>query len=190
MFAALAVAATLTLNVHVAPGVPAPIVPDALEEAAAIWRGAGLTLHWVVDPAQSECSLRVVIENAAPGASRRMLPLGWIGFDADEPSEDIHLSFNNALSLLQDVKGADEVFRLTNAERNALLSRALGRALAHELGHYLLGSREHTRTGLMQTARPATDFFDPGHGRFAIARSQERIVASRWPKFLMAATNH
>lgn len=190
MFAALAVAATLTLNVHVAPGIPAPIVPDALAEAAAIWRGAGLTLHWVVDPAESNCSLHVVIENAAPGGSHRMLPLGWIGFDADEPTEEIHVSFSNAVALLQDVKGAAEEFRLTAAERDALLSRALGRALAHELGHYLLGSREHTRTGLMQTARPATDFFEPGHGRFAIARFQERIVASRWPKFLTAATDH
>jgi hypothetical protein len=190
MFAALAVAATLTLNVHVAPGVPAPIVPDALEEAAAIWRGAGLTLHWVVDPAEPGCSLSVVIENTAPGGSHRMLPLGWINFEADQPTEEIHLSFNNAVTLLEDVKGADEAFRLTTAERNAMLSRALGRALAHELGHYLLGSREHTRRGLMQTARPATDFFERGNGRFAIAPSQERIVASRWPKFLMAATNH
>jgi hypothetical protein len=189
MFAVLAVAATLTLNVHVAPGVPAPIVPAALEEAAAIWRGAGITLHWVVDPAESNCSLGVVIENAVPGASHKVLPLGWIGFDADEPSEEIHVSFSNAVTLLQEVKG-DEAFRLTNVERHALLSRALGRALAHELGHYLLGSREHTRSGLMQTARPATDFFDAGNGRFAIASSQERIVASRWPKFLMAATNH
>jgi len=189
MFAALAVAA-LTLNVHVAPGVPAPIVPEALEEAAAIWRGAGLTLQSVVDPAEPGRSLRVVIENAAPGASRRMLPLGWIGFDADGPTEDIHVSFSNALTLLQDVNGAEAVFRLTSAERNALLSRAIGRALAHELGHYLLGSRAHTRTGLMQTARPATDFFGQGRERFVIARSQERIVAARWPRFLTAATDH
>src|SRR5262249_62227512 len=30
------------------------------------------------------------------------------------------------------------------------LARALGRALAHEIGHYLFGTREHTTDGLMR----------------------------------------
>src|SRR5262245_54359951 len=39
----------------------------------------------------------------------------------------------------------------TFSERNdLLLSRALGRALAHEIGHYLLGTSRHTSRGLMR----------------------------------------
>jgi hypothetical protein len=33
---------------------------------------------------------------------------------------------------------------------DTFLARALGRALAHEIGHYLLGTREHTLHGLMR----------------------------------------
>ena len=42
-----------------------------------------------------------------------------------------------------------------------LLARAMGRALAHEMGHYLLASKEHTKNGLMQAHRTATEFFGP-----------------------------
>jgi hypothetical protein len=190
---------SITLSVHAAPGVPAAVTRLALEEAAAIWRGVGLTLHWTIDDRagaagaipvpDEECALRVIVDDAPPPASGTMMPLGWIGFDANDPTEEIHLSFSNALALMQDVRGAGEAFRLTQMERNILLSRAVGRALAHELGHYLLGSRDHTRTGLMQTARPATDFFEPGSDRFAIAPAQQRLIASRWVKVSMAATN-
>ena len=38
--------------------------------------------------------------------------------------------------------------------RNLILGRALGRALAHEIGHFLLRSRQHSETGLMQAAQP------------------------------------
>ena len=190
---------SITLTVHASPEVPAPIVSGALEEAAVIWRRVGLTLHWTIDDragaprssgtADEVCALRVTIDAAPPAAAGTMMALGWIAFNADEPGEEIHLSFNNAMALLRDVRGADVALRLTLMERNILLSRAVGRALAHELGHYLLGSREHTRTGLMQTARSASDFFEPGQNRFEIAPAQQRLIASRWMKFSMASTN-
>ena len=45
---------------------------------------------------------------------------------------------------------------------NALVPRVLGRALAHEIGHYVLGSRGHVRTGLMtQGFRPYEVTFGP-----------------------------
>jgi hypothetical protein len=180
---------SITVSVRAARGIPRRVVPEALEEAAAIWRTAGLTLHWMIDDggaadgsADGGCALIVSVEDAPAATAGTMMPLGWIEFDREDPTEEIHLSFNNALALMQDVKGAGEVFRLTQMERDVFLSRALGRALAHELGHYLLGSREHTKNGLMQTARAATDFFTPGRERFAIAPVQQRLIAARWAR--------
>jgi hypothetical protein len=36
------------------------------------------------------------------------------------------------------------------AIHDAAVGRALGRALAHEIGHFLLRTRQHSPTGLMQ----------------------------------------
>jgi hypothetical protein len=83
------------------------------------------------------------------------------------------------------------VFQKTTFERELLLGRALGRALAHELGHYLLATKDHASKGLLRGARSAQEFFSPDRSSFAIqpidrglivARlSKEADVASRWP---------
>ena len=184
----------ITLSVHAAPKIKPAIVAAALDEAAAVWRGSGVALRWTIDPRDAEpadpgCALRVVIEDAPPAARGTMMPLGWIGFDgSNTPTDEIHLSFSNVMTLIQDAEGADVASRLTHVELNLLTSRALGRALAHEIGHYLLGSKEHTRSGLMQSGRPATDFFSPGRERFAIAPAQLKEIASRWTH--LSASSH
>jgi hypothetical protein len=42
-----------------------------------------------------------------------------------------------------------------------LLSRALGRALAHEIGHYLLGTSRHTALGLMRAHFSPLELLEP-----------------------------
>lgn len=44
----------------------------------------------------------------------------------------------------------------------------LGRALAHEIGHYLLGTHTHARNGLMRSTFDALEFTDPRSGTFAL----------------------
>jgi hypothetical protein len=48
------------------------------------------------------------------------------------------------------VRRGEGLTSLPAALADMFLARALGRALAHEIGHYLLGTREHTRHGLMR----------------------------------------
>ena len=60
------------------------------------------------------------------------------------------------------------------AAADALLPRVLGRALAHEAGHFLLQSRQHTRGGLMTaTLRPDQTTFD-SDAAFRLSRSLAR----------------
>lgn len=42
------------------------------------------------------------------------------------------------------------------ALHNLIVGRALGRALAHEIGHFLLRTRYHSPTGLMRALQPIT----------------------------------
>jgi hypothetical protein len=46
------------------------------------------------------------------------------------------------------------------------LGLVLGRALAHEIGHFLLGAAEHARRGLMRASFPARDLVDPRAAKF------------------------
>ena len=47
------------------------------------------------------------------------------------------------------------VEQMPQSQRETLLARAMGRALAHELGHYLLASKVHTEHGLMKAVLTA-----------------------------------
>jgi hypothetical protein len=64
-------------------------------------------------------------------------------------------------------------------QRETLLGRAMGRALAHELGHYLLASKVHTQRGLMKPIMTAFELFMPDASAFRIDPAQRRTVAAR-----------
>jgi hypothetical protein len=64
-------------------------------------------------------------------------------------------------------------------QREILLARAMGRALAHELGHFLLASKLHTPRGLLKAGRTATELFSTSRGGFKIDASQRQQIAAR-----------
>src|SRR6185436_2392293 len=115
------------------------------------------------------------------------LPLGWIGFGEDgRPSRDIYVSHANALALLLMMRGFTD--RMPRAELETMLGRAMGRALAHELGHFLLASKTHSAAGLMRARRTSSEFFSNERTRFALDAEQRAIVMSRYqPGSLLAA---
>src|SRR5262249_19924401 len=53
--------------------------------------------------------------------------------------------------------------------RERAIGRAVGRVLAHELGHYLLRSRWHARSGLMRAAHNTADLVGPERAMFALS---------------------
>jgi hypothetical protein len=179
----------ITLAVHVAPGISEKTVTFALAEAAAIWRGPGVTLVWEIDRAGGAAGaachgpcvrMNVLVENDASATAFGPMALGWIAFDeANDPAREIHLSYGNAVMLVEEWYGMAEVSRMTIYEREVLIGRALGRALAHELGHYLFRSKDHTKTGLMRAHQRAQDFFNPSPGRFDVDAAQKMLIASR-----------
>jgi hypothetical protein len=197
MLTALALAAAtvippISVSVRAAPNLPRAMVVQTLEEAAAIWRAADVTFAWrIVDGTSDEhaivtavlsriTSLRVTIDED-PGPERdRGLPIGWIIFDgAGSPTPDIHLSYANAMTLIRASEGAAVVGRMTVMELRTYLSRALGRALAHEMGHYLLASKAHTPDGLMRGSRPASEFLGAHRDGFQIAPALKAAVGSQ-----------
>ena len=98
-----------------------------------------------------------------------------------EDRGDWLFSFANVCDLLKDA----HVFpgpsaSMPVAYRDTLLSRAIGRALAHEIGHYLFASKVHTPAGLMKAVHSAVELFSPTRGHFMVtAAEQMRVVARR-----------
>jgi hypothetical protein len=67
---------------------------------------------------------------------------------------------------MASVKGRAGYGLITVDERR--LGVVLGRALAHEVGHYLLGTHTHARHGLMRPHFSAFEFTDLRDGTFAL----------------------
>jgi len=68
---------------------------------------------------------------------------------------------------------------MPRAERETMLGRAMGRALAHEMGHYLLASKAHSVKGLMRAKRTAVEFFAIERTRFELDAEQRTAVTLR-----------
>jgi len=122
----------------------------------------------------------VGVNRGARESDPHVLPLGWIVFEAGSPRQEIYVSFANASDLLNSSEFVvGRVSTLTNRERYILLGRAMGRALAHEIGHYLLGSKAHTATGIMQARRGAAELFSSSRRGFQVEVTQRQLIAAR-----------
>ena len=179
LVAILAHPSSLVLLVEAAPGVSNGIVSGALDEATAIWRAAGVMIEWRLSNESSieldPLTVRVLFEEARGSVSGRDLPLGWINFDASGRSEGVaHLSYPNVVHLLDDT----EAFRnRPTSYRELLAARALGRALAHELGHHLTASKVHSPSGLMKGRRLIDELFSPARTGFSLNTNERERVA-------------
>jgi hypothetical protein len=184
----------VAINVLVAPEVSAALVSRILAETSAIWRSGGFEFVWqrVAREAlpfaslpeagpRGSSPLRVVIGDSKGVARDSRTPLGWIVFDDEhEPQPEIYLSWMNARSLMEAARQVVGVAaHMPSTQRELLLGRALGRALAHELGHYLLASKVHTKGGLMKASRTAAELFGTASHGFQLDQSQRRMVAAR-----------
>jgi hypothetical protein len=168
------------VSVIVGRGISPSLVTRILAETDAIWRPGGFTFVWQREGGLAT-ALRVTIDGERQAPVDGQTPLGWIHFDERSvPEPEIHLSYANATDYLQLSVGVVGIMsKMPTAERELLLGRAMGRALAHEMGHYLLASKAHTKAGLMQTQRSASDLFGNDRRRFQIDEIQQSAVAAR-----------
>jgi hypothetical protein len=184
----------MIVNVTAAPGMSQQLVNAVLAEADAIWRPSGVTFVWRRAPQLVASypgatglapyvpnTLRLTIGESRGVAREGHIPLGWIVFnDGTVPEQEIYLSHANALTMMEDARGVvGLVGQMPAMQRQTLLSRAMGRALAHELGHYLLASKTHTPGGLMKAVMTAVELFMPDSRGFRIEPAQRRAVAAR-----------
>ena len=184
----------MVVNVTAASDVSPSLVSRMLEETDAVWRNSGVTFVWrraaheVVPYARvgeqgpfMPSTLRIVIGNDPGVAHDQRLPLGWIVFDdMTTPEQEIYVSYLNARQFIAGARGiVGLVEQMTTVERETYMGRAMGRVLAHELGHYLLASKSHTTAGLMRASHTARDLFAHERLHFEIAPAERQQLVAR-----------
>jgi hypothetical protein len=150
---------TLSIRVYDKAGVSATILEEASNQAARLFRAAGIRICWEHPSTESAQDLGTDMTAAAfeqPNnrpylvirLMRRTPPTiapGALGYSLPFSHRGAHV-----------VIFYDRVEALTRS-LNTSASVVLGHTMAHELGHVLLGSSQHTRGGLMQACwTPAT----------------------------------
>lgn len=144
--------------------VPATSLDIAMREVQAIWATAGLHLvrhdpSIVLTPALMRRQVPIVIRRALTSTTLRIgrvnMPsaesLGRVGLDSEgHPVGRVEVAFEAVTSFVyESTYLGKRVSALPVHVQEYLVGHALGRVLAHEIGHWLFG-REHALDGLMK----------------------------------------
>jgi hypothetical protein len=145
----------------------APISKKALRtEAAAIWRRSGIDLHWLTSEA-ADPSLRVLVSPQAVATHGGLThwTLGEL-LRFDDQAAIAVVSIAGAQRIV-DQSRQSRVFDVGD-QRDYRLGVVLGRAVAHEIGHFLLRTDTHATSGLMRATINAREFADVSSRAFGL----------------------
>jgi hypothetical protein len=164
-------AARLAITVATSSTLVTPaLATAAAAEADAVWRPAGVDIEWSIGDrpgwAPEPPMLYVVFADHCIGERGGGLSLASIDFINGEPMRRIVVCANEVTAVAASAE---------------LVPRVMGRAIAHEIGHYLFG-REHMPAGLMRARHSFAEFCAPDGSPFALVlprRSVARTLPSR-----------
>jgi hypothetical protein len=172
------------LRVRIVRGLPPTVLEQAREEVEEIWRRHRIAIEWVteINATKEKLDLLVAFADRPPsGSAIRRGPIAWILFEEGRPTHFIQVSRPAAVALL-DAKSSWDGLPMTSAYpelRDRALGRIIGRALAHEIGHYLLGSTHHALAGLMRASLPDEELVAIGRRRMMLHGDQTKALRVR-----------
>jgi hypothetical protein len=167
--------------------VPAQL-DQLLDQASRIWQAYGVTLQWKRANGAGLTPRDVDVwayltdwEPARRGGAGPRRPLGAIQFLDGRPQNVVRISRRAAGRLAQDtLVGGESIASQPPHIYDRFIAHAMGRALAHEIGHFLLGTSAHSRHGLMRQSHSSAELLGTSLDGFALERGQAEAFASRW----------
>jgi hypothetical protein len=175
---------TLSLEIllTIAPSLPAAARTPLLDEASRIWRSQGVTIDWLsatATPLPTNRSLRVLVIPRGATAARQSdsLAVGELLGPGKGHAVAI-ISIEAAKRLVEEARPPG--FPLLGTPDCRRLGLVLGRAVAHEIGHYLLDTHTHARQGLMRPRFDAREFSDPRPGIFTLDSDAAQWLRDRF----------
>ncbi len=169
----------VTVRLTAADDLPALARAGLIAEAEAIWHRAGVQLRWAPaiahDPTRP--TLRVlVMRREASAVADHTWPVGEL-IRAQDGVPFAVVSTTAARRVVEALGQRHEPQALTDRR----LGVVLGRAVAHELGHYLLATRDHAASGLMRAHVDVTEFADLRRGGFFLDRDARAWILASSP---------
>jgi hypothetical protein len=139
MLAHAAMALYVVVRLYDMQGVPNDTLLTARDTAVRILRDANIDLRWHDCPPCNRPAgpVELMIRVAPASGSADAASLGFSYVDVDRKVGTLATVFSDRVHALAALSHADE-------------GELLGRAMAHEINHLLLGTHDHTRTGLMR----------------------------------------
>jgi hypothetical protein len=138
MLAHAAAALYVVVRLYDVQGVPPETVAAARATTAQILRNADIDLRWARCPCPRPVGpVELMIRLAASTAQSEPLSLGFSYVDVQKQAGTLATVFSDRVHALAVASRVDE-------------SELLGRAMAHEIGHLLLGTHDHAARGLMR----------------------------------------
>lgn len=164
----------------IAPDLPPGSRAALVAEADALWARAGVRLIWRNGGdrvLETERALRVlVIPRPASGPSARSdYALGEL-LSFGPPNALAVVSIDRVQALVNSSHPSSTMPPSLQATRTGIV---LGRAVAHEIGHYLLNSRSHTDKGLMRASFDVHELLDRRSGLFELDDDSKAWIQQR-----------
>jgi hypothetical protein len=191
-------AAKLSVDVTAILPMPDRQLNAMIDEVAALWVPYGVSFTWITTPQQEGLpgaiqTVRVVDDGCrraqvcAPDETRRseepsIKGIGRAIFvEGKTSAEDtLFVSVDRVAHIVLGTEfGGRPVTDWPLSVRADLVGRALGRVLAHELGHYLLGLREHSQDGLMRPLFRTDQLIEPWRRRFELQKTLRPLLRER-----------
>ena len=155
-----------------------------IHETESIWRDARVELRWLADAVNDENMgvvqrrpLRIVVtRRAVNAADHQNWPVGELLRFGDRSAVAM-ASITAALRIVEE--SPESPLLGLPAMHQYKLGVVLGRAVAHEIGHYLLDSDTHSPYGLMRASIAAREFADLRTGAFRLDRQSQVYLASQ-----------
>ena len=157
---------TLTLAIGASADVSREIQEAALVETGKIWATYGVTIS--VLAASNHIIVPDVVVVAAPNRGTREISraLAWVPLARQHtPVPVVYVRYRGLPDLVGDTHVNTPFREYPPGLRDQFLARALGRVIAHELGHILLQSVEHD-VGLMRPVQAGPDLLSPDRATF------------------------
>jgi hypothetical protein len=156
-------------------GVSADARAVLMSESLRPWRAVGVAVEWgdalpavAPRPGHDDDVYVILVPDDGAPATRKQ-PMAAIRFVAGRPTTHVAVHAGYVQRRLAELRVDDRrLADLPRRQRDHALGRVLGRAVAHEVGHYLLGSAAHTRTGLMRASHRIEHLAGGGDARFAV----------------------
>ena len=156
-------------------------------ETSGIWKPYGVELSWFEPNAdcgshQPGDAMPVdwMVQLAADPLEPSSAVLGTVRFREGVPDNTIHLLYAPLSHLVLDAMiGSWPIASLPPPMRDRLVGQALGRVVAHELGHVLLALPAHDRSGLMRPTFLQSDLIAGNRDRLRLSKTYLRRLEQR-----------